>query len=108
MCFKNASYNQAFETVGNAGTLIANSVYFNSLNLELSRQKAPVSLKMRIGKWQEVISYQNPSDPTKAGNIIVYGPNFKTEKVRFIRESIPYLNSFLISTSGPIESSQPY
>jgi hypothetical protein len=89
--------------VKNGGTLLVNSAYFNMLNQELKNQGETIRLALPTFRSSSII----PMPSGKGGNFILYGGDYSVTLLHpLLRELIPHLSPFSLSSSGPLGSKQ--
>jgi hypothetical protein len=91
------------EYVKSGGTLLVNSAFFPALNAELKSQNQNITLTLSPFEKAKVI----PLGSNDQGMFIAYGPDYNSDTLRCIlRELMPMISPFELSSTGPAESNQ--
>jgi hypothetical protein len=91
------------EYVENGGTLIANSAYFTSLNAALQGRGHETVLQLAPFEYVKVLSLGT----VDGGNIVLFGPDYDTSRVRgLLRELVSLVSPFVVTTDGLLGSDQ--
>ncbi len=93
------------EYVQDGGTLIANSAYLKQLNEETNLRGINRPFSAGLGYTVSVVPFDDAGGAEVGGHFVIYGPSYDTSLIRpILRELIPHLSPFHLTTSGPAGS----
>ncbi len=101
--FRGNESQRLVEYVENGGTLFANSAYFPALNVALRARGHQTVLELPPLQCVKVLPFGSPG----GGNIVLFGPDYDTTRVRpLLREIASLVSPFLVRTDGLLGNGQ--